>query len=155
MKIYTSYFYQVRFMKPWHIPLSTAVWDPKWFHQFKNQNWIFKDKNGVYNGLRAEPFMPVVHGEAACSGRPCNKNPLTCEFLQQYWIQLQQLNIDDIIARCEQLGSKIQKLEGFAHEPEYIFLVHEAPSNLCSERGVIQKWFKDKGYDVSEWLQGE
>lgn len=28
MKIYTSYFYMIRFMKPNMIPLSTAKWDP-------------------------------------------------------------------------------------------------------------------------------
>ena len=58
MEIYTSYFYQVRFMKPYHIPLSTAVWDPKWFHANRGQDYHFKDKNGVYNGLRAPVFAP-------------------------------------------------------------------------------------------------
>lgn len=33
MKIYTSYFYMVRFMKPYMIPLSTAKFDPAWFHK--------------------------------------------------------------------------------------------------------------------------
>lgn len=33
MKIYTSYFYQIRFFKPNMIPLSTAKYDPSWFHK--------------------------------------------------------------------------------------------------------------------------
>lgn len=32
MKFYISYFYAVRFMKPNTVALSTAMWDPKWFH---------------------------------------------------------------------------------------------------------------------------
>lgn len=32
MKILISYFYQIRFFKPNMIPLSTAAFDPKWFH---------------------------------------------------------------------------------------------------------------------------
>ena len=35
MEFYTSYFYKIRFMKPYMIPLSTAVFNPKWY--FQNQ----------------------------------------------------------------------------------------------------------------------
>ena len=53
MKIMTSYFYQIRFFKPYMIPLSTAKWDPKWFHRNQGQNYQFKDKNGewLFSGL--------------------------------------------------------------------------------------------------------
>ena len=37
MKIMTSYFYAIRFFKPNMIPISTAKWDPKWYHQNKGQ----------------------------------------------------------------------------------------------------------------------
>ena len=43
----TSYFYQIRNFKPNMIPLSTALWDPKWFHKNKGHSFQFKDKNGV------------------------------------------------------------------------------------------------------------
>lgn len=151
MKIYTSYFYQVRFMKPYMIPLSTAIWDPKWFHNFKGQDNIFVDKNGVVNGLRATPFAPVVHGEAACTGQPCDHKPESCAFLKQYLDQLNKLDINEIVTRCNNLGQKIKQLQKFEEEPEFIFLVHEAPQNLCSERAVIQLWFKQNGFDVTEW----
>ena len=39
MKIYTSYFYQIRFFKPNMIPLSTAKYDPSWFH--KGLGWKY------------------------------------------------------------------------------------------------------------------
>ena len=46
MQIMTSYFYQVRFMKPNMIPLSTALSDPQWFHKGTYDKTIqFKDKN--------------------------------------------------------------------------------------------------------------
>ena len=63
MKFYTSYFYQVRFFTPNMIPISTAKWDPKWFHDFQDNKYVFLDKRGVCNGLRADPF---VLGEEYC-----------------------------------------------------------------------------------------
>ena len=64
MKVATSYFYQIRFFKPNMIPVSTAMWDPKWFHNFKNQYHVFKDRNGVYNGLR----YPALSPKGECEG---------------------------------------------------------------------------------------
>ena len=53
MKIKISYFYHVRNLKQYQIPVSTAVWDPKWFHENTGNNkHIFIDKRGVVNGVR-------------------------------------------------------------------------------------------------------
>ena len=52
MKVLITYFYNIRFLKQNQIPVSTAMWDPKWYHDFKDKDYIFKDKNGVYNGDR-------------------------------------------------------------------------------------------------------
>ena len=155
MKIYTSYFYQVRFFKPYIVPLSTALWDPKWFHNFKGQHYIFKDKNGVYNGLRAEMFAPGPSCEGDCRGiEVCKiKDYKSCDFLKHYREQLNQLNIDDILKRCENIGNKIKEREHFVEEPIICFLVHEAPQNPCSERQVIQNWFNDNGVEVTEWIR--
>jgi len=149
MEIYTSYFYQVRFMKPHMIPLSTAVWGPKWFKQ--GHPW--KDKNGVWNGLKADVFAPGPMCENLCRGpETCvTGNPQTCLFLKTYRYQLDQLNFNDVIARCERLGKYIQSLEHFTEEPIGILLVHEAPQNPCSERRVIQEWFASHGKEVVEW----
>ena len=69
MKIYISYFYQLRFFPRNAIPLSTAVYDPAWFHDgTRDQKHKFKDKRGVINGLRAEPFMPGAACEGLCHG---------------------------------------------------------------------------------------
>ena len=149
MQIYTSYFYQVRFMKPYMVPLSTAVWGPKWFKQ--GHPW--KDKNGVWNGLRAEVFAPGPLCEDLCRGpETCGtRSPQSCLFLNTYRYQLDQLDYNDVIARCERLGNYIQSLEHFTEEPVIILLVHEAPQNPCSERRVIQEWFAANGKEVVEW----
>lgn len=153
MEIYTSYFYQVRFMKPYMIPLSTAVWDPKWFHQNKGQDFVWKDKNNVYNGLRASVFAPGPLCENLCRGpETCDTHdPTKCLFLKTYRYQLDQLDFNDVIARCERMGNYIKSLENFSEEPVIILLVHEAKTNPCSERSVIQEWFAAHGKEVTEW----
>lgn len=149
MQIYTSYFYQVRFMKPNMIPLSTAVYGPKWYKQ--GHPW--KDKNGVWNGLEAKMFAPGPSCEGLCRGpETCStRSPQSCDFLKAYRNQLDLLDYKNIIARCERIGNFIQKRENFPEAPIIIFLVHEAPQNPCSERRVIQEWFAANGQEVIEW----
>lgn len=152
MKIYTSYFYQIRFFKPYMIPLSTAMFDPKWFHQFKNKNYHFKDKNGVLNGLRAEPFVPNNECNGECRGlENCDiKNPNECLFLKNYYKQLSQLNFQEILKRFKVLAEKIKRNENLKEEPIMVLIVYETPNNKCSEREIIHKWFKDNNYPIEE-----
>lgn len=153
MYIMTSYFYQIRFFTPNMIPLSTAVWDPKWYHQNRDQKWQWKDKNGVWNGLRAEEFAPGPLCEGLCRGPECCEtgSPQHCQFLRQYRKQLDSLDFKDIIKRIYDLGKKVQDVEKFENEPVIVFIVHEATSNPCSERRVIQEWFADHGYPIREF----
>ena len=85
MKVYTSYFYKIRFFKPNMIPISTALRDPKWYHQNQNQEHWFIDKNGVINGLRAPVFAPGLAATAVSScGASCPKDFKNCDFLKAY-----------------------------------------------------------------------
>lgn len=146
MKIYTSYFYQIRFFKRNMIPLSTAVWDPKWFHH--EARTVYKDKNGVYNGFRIEEFAPR---NAECKGRDlCTQTPDNCQFLKNYRTQLDELNFDHVMKTFEDLCKTINQWENFEEEPIIVLIVYETPSNPCSERRVIQEWFKDHGVIVEE-----
>ena len=140
-------------MKPYMVPLSTACFDPKWFHQNKGQEYVWKDKNGVYNGLRAQVFAPGPMCEGMCRGpETClTHSPQSCLFLNTYRYQLDLLDYNDVIARCERMGNYIQSLENFSEEPVIMLLVHEAPQNPCSERRVIQEWFASHGKEVKEW----
>ena len=155
MKIWTSYFYQIRFFKPHQIPLSTADWDPKWFHDFKDQNYIWKDKNGVWNGLRVDTLSP----SKCCSILPpeCVKcaegtrHPETCSFLGDYSTGLRKINFQDLYNLLQRVASGIQQLEGFSEEPEIMLILHEAPNNPCSERVPIQEYFRNYGIEIKEW----
>lgn len=155
MKIYTSYFYQIRFFRPHQIPLSTADWDPKWFHNFKDQDYIWKDKNGVWNGLRVDTLSP----SNCCSILPpecvgCAKetrHPETCSFLVDYSIGLRKINFQDLYNLLQRVASGIQQLEGFSEEPEIMLILHEAPNNPCSERVPIQEYFRNYGIEIKEW----
>lgn len=157
MKIYISYFYKVRFMKPNTIALSTAVWDPKWFHQNRSQKYTFTDERGVVNGLRAEPFVPGINCDGLCIGeegvgRLCDGNPLGCKFLGEYYRQLCGLNPSDIEDRFKRLGKAIAARQGFnPSQCEYVLLVHEAPQKKCSERYVLQRWLIENGFETEEY----
>lgn len=156
MKIMISYFYQVRFMKPYMIPLSTCCFDPKWYYNQKQGQWYI-DKNGVINGLRAEPFMPgplchnLCRGQENCGG-PANADPQNCDFLRMYHVQLCGLNFEEILERFERLGKNVQEFLHFSQDPVMVLLVHEAPNNPCSERVILKKWFQEHNYNLEEFI---
>ena len=153
MKILISYFYKIRFMKPYMVPLSTCCFDPKWFHKSNGHKYIYKDKNGVYNGLRAEPFVPGEECEGLCRGpENCDTgNSNTCAFLANYRKQLDKLDFNNIMQRFERIGNLIKEKESFKEEPICVLIVYETPSNPCSERRVIKQWFKEHGVEVEEF----
>ena len=146
MKIYTSYFYQVRFFPSNLIPLSTAIWDPKWFHDFKGQSHIFIDGNGVLNGLRCPQLVPgpICHDECRGPENCAIKSPYRCDFLRHYREQLDKINISEFLSHLEELTDGM----------DIAFLFHEAPNNPCSERRVVQEWLRDNGMEVKEWEAG-
>ena len=149
MKIFTSYFYNVRFFKPYMIPLSTAIWDPKWFHDFKGQKHIWRDKNGVWNGLRIEELNPK---ECHAGGCPCEKrNYENCRFLREYREGLRKIDFDKLLDSLIKFSESIKEQEKFCEEPEIILLVHEAKDNQCSERVPIQELFREHGIEIKEW----
>lgn len=147
----------VRFFKPYQIPISTAIWDPKWFHNFKDQDYVWKDKNGVWNGIR----LDILNPESCCTSQPpecvaCikegrTKDPNNCKFIKEYKEGLNKIYFKDLIDLLNKTAEFIQRLEGFKNEPEIILLVHESPVNPCSERIPLQELFKNNGIDVKEW----
>ena len=151
MKIMTSYFYAIRFFKPNMIPISTAKWDPAWYHQQKGPSHYWVDKNEVMNGLRAEVFAPGPITEAFHCSASCNKDSESCSFLQAYNIQLAHLDINDILTRTERLCEQVRTVTHYEGEPIAVFIVHEAPDNKCSERTSIQNYFKNNGIECEEY----
>ena len=153
MEFYTSYFYQVRFFSPGEIAFSTAVWDPKWFHEGKGQNHSFLDKRGVVNGLRAEILAPGPTCNSLCRGlENCSiKDSFQCEFLKKYKLQLSSIDFSDFNYSLNLYLTRIEKFYNLLKTKSVIFLFHETPKNPCSERWVIQEWFKENGVKIKEW----
>lgn len=151
IQLYTSYFYQIRHFKKNMVPISTACFDPHWFNDWMGQGYIFKDKRGIYNGIRAECFH--FDGEDHGCGDQCllsPKDPSKCEFLRRLRQQYDKLNFQDIMTRCERLASYIQSIENLQELPILVFIFYEIPTNPCSERKTLQNWFKDNGYNLQE-----
>ena len=154
MKVYTSYFYQIRFFKQHQIPLSTAVWDPRWFHEGQGQDHVWKDKNGVWNGLRLE----ILNPDNCCSLPPecveCQRkgDPDTCSFIKDYSTGLHtKVDFSELLEIINKTAEYIQQLEGFEEEPEIVLIVHEASDEPCSERKPIQELFAEHGIECTEW----
>ena len=153
MNIYTSYFYKVRFMTPNQLPISTALWDPKWYHNFSDQSYIFLDKRGVLNGLRAPYLSPGPTCNHLCRGREgCLYTHETCEFLKRYRLQLDELPFDRVVESIKRMCCSYKEQFNVPGNVDAILLVHEALTNPCSERVPLQEYFTSHGIRVKEWL---
>ena len=53
-----------------------------------------------------------------------------------------------------QTAETMQKFLEFEEEPEIILIVHEAPTNPCSERNTIQRYFREHGILCEEFNGG-
>ena len=142
MKLYISYFAQLRNFPTNLVGLSTAVWNPKW-------RPMGKDKRGVIC-VDCPPFKPGRECEGLCEGKCNPKHPQDCAFLKTYKAQLDKINLSSLQESLGKLGTQIAKDEGFT-DVDFAFLVYETPTNPCSERVVIQQYFKERGIEVEEW----
>lgn len=142
MKIYTSYFAQLRNFPRNLIGLSTAHWNPKW-------RPMGKDKRGVIC-VDCPPFKPGRECNGLCNGSCNPKHPEDCAFLKAYKAQLDKINIIGLQESLSRLANQISKDEKIK-KIDFAFLVYETPQNPCSERGPIQQYFKEHGIRCEEW----
>lgn len=150
-KFALSYFYQIRFFKQNMLPLSTAVWDPKWFHAFNDMNYRFFDKRGVLNGARCTPFVPGESCDGLCRGRDACQtgDPTSCAFLNEYRKQLDKINVPLFLAAMSEVARELLP-DIPEDEVTIVFIVYEKPDNPCSERWVLLKWFEDHHINCKE-----
>lgn len=149
-----SYFYNIRHLKPNQVPVSTAMFDPKWFHNNKGSNHIFVDKNGVVNGVRAGVLAPDSTCNNLCSGKEkCYTHPSICAFLKAYRAQLSRLDFVEVTNKIAEGVKNIAQRNPMynGEEIECILIVYETPSNLCSEREPLRKWFLSHGCMLEEF----
>lgn len=142
MKLYTSYWAQIRNFPPNLVGLNTTVWPPKW-------RPLGKDKNNVLV-IDCPPLKPGSECEGLCRGACDPKHPKDCQFLKVYRHQLDYINIEDFMAQLEWLKQQIEKGENLQNV-EFAFIVFESPKNPCSERWAVQEWLKYNGIEVEEW----
>ena len=143
MKIYTSYFAQLRNFPRNLIGLSTAHWNPKW-------RPMGKDKRGVIC-VDCPPFKPGRECAGLCNGSCNPKHPEDCAFLKAYKAQLDKINIIGLQESLGRLATQISQDEKIKNL-DFAFLVYETPQNPCSERGPIQQYFKEHKIKCEEWL---
>lgn len=143
MNLYISYFYNIRFFPTSLIPVSTAVYDPKWYHNFKSDNNIFRDKRGVVNGVRMPILSPYKIENVECKN--CiEKNPQICTFIKQYHNYIFSLNFNEVYSKLNSISNKFSNAD-------ICLMVYEKPDNPCSERSSLIEWFKLNGIELLEF----
>lgn len=145
IRITITTFYNVRNLNPYTIPVSTAAWDPKWFHDETQPGGVYIDKRGVINGLRYESFAPGARCHNLCHGQPCAQNSDSCMFLHQYMAQLNGLNFERTVDELRQMAQAVNP-----SATEVALLVYEKPDNPCSERAMLRQWFAAHDYVLEE-----
>ena len=138
MKIATSYFYQIRNFTPNMIPVSTCLSDPAWYRPPEGKQWYI-DKRGIVCGLRYEPLIVQKYGHGEC---PCGKwYPLDsgpCPTMQEYEFLLNSLvDKERTLKAFEYCCNKF-------NADTIVLIVYETPTNPCSERWALQKFFNCK-----------
>jgi hypothetical protein len=143
MNIFISYFYNIRFFPTNLIPVSTAVYDPKWYHNFKANDYIFKDKRGVINGIRIEALSPYRIENVECKN--CvSKDPSSCSFIRQYRDYIFSLDFSYVYNSLLDLSRK-------CNGADICLMVYEKPDNPCSERATLVEWFANNGVILMEF----
>jgi hypothetical protein len=142
MTFYTSYWAQVRNFPHNLVGLSTTIWNPKW-------RPLGKDKRGVIC-VDCPPFKPGHNCDGLCNGKCNPKHPQDCLFLQNYKLQLDKITPAKLLNSVWKLATQICRDENL-QDIDFAFLFYETPQNPCSERVVVQQWFRKNGIEIEEW----
>lgn len=136
MKIYTSYWAQVRNFPTNLVGLNTTVWPPKY-------RPLGTDARGV-TVINCKPLVPGRECDYLCRGTCNPPHPQDCSFLQTYRKQLDKINFNEFYTYIGELSKKY-------NNADFAFIVFEPPTRNCSERIPIQNWFHDNGIEIEEW----
>lgn len=142
MKIYTSYWAQVRNFPKNLVGLNTTIYPPKW-------RPLGQDKRGVWV-IDCPILKPGKECEGLCNGKCDPKHPNDCAFLDTYHEQLMKINMDEFSSHLTDLYYEITEGENL-DTIDFALIVFEAPTNPCSERGALQSWLRYNGLEVEEW----
>lgn len=155
MKVYVSYFYQIRNFNKYMIPLSTAMFDPKWYHDDKGKDNLFWDKNGIINGLRCYQFIFDEQKYAGWCGDTCEwKGKGSCPYLSAYRTMLEKIDWTGLMQFFKSVITYVANHNGdYTNIDKYniCLIVYETPQAICSERTELVRWFKEHDIDLLEW----
>lgn len=145
MKWSITYYYNIIFMKSNQLPLSTAMWPPKFFAKTsKVSNAHINDKD-VILGLTIHEFVPQQQCECPCE----KKDWQHCYFIKTYYEQLSKLDFDKVILKYETFAKKTSSLLD-SNIDEIVLLVYEKPDNPCSERIALKRLFAEHNIELKE-----
>jgi len=149
MKVRTSYFYQIRNFKKNMIPMSTAMSDPDWYHDWQGPDHTFTDRRGILNGLRLRPIIVQENnGGISC---PCaTKDPTHCPLATKYRQNLEEIDFPKMMKGISDFCNLYAKQENLKEEPIAVLIVYEAPNNPCSERQALIEYFNEHGVECKE-----
>lgn len=143
MKLYTSYWAQVRNFPPNLVVLNTTIWPPRWY----NVGGV--DKRGVIS-LHCTPLRPGKSCDGLCRGDCELRHPQNCEFLREYRKQLDSIDFNSFMEHLLDLRARL--CEDFkVDDLDFAFVFFEKWDNQCSERWVVQDWIRTHGIKIEEW----
>ena len=147
MQWFITNFYNIRFFPKEMLPVSTCMWDPKWYQA----NPPVRDKRGVVNGYNCfRLHMPEEMYKSIkepCSHGNCDKlSSLPCKFMTTYAQYLKDLSFESVKQQIEEAAKRYGCTD-------VCLMVAERPQILCAERPVLRGWFKSHGIDLIEWTK--
>ena len=142
MKLYISYWAQVRNFPKNLIGLNTTIWPPKW-------RPLGQDARGVLV-IDCPPLKPGEECEGLCNGKCNPKHPNDCQFLNTYYEQLKKIDFNKFMFTMRRLHNNICENEKL-DDVDFAIIVYEKYDNPCSERWPILKWLKENGVEIEEW----
>ena len=144
LKLYTSYWAQVRNFPTNLIVLNTTIWPPKQY----NVGGV--DKRGVIS-LNCTPLRPGHTCDNLCNGKCVPKHPQDCAFLKKYREQLDAIDFNEFMRKIIDISDRM--LIDFPEQKDFdiAFVFFEKYDNPCSERWVVQDWFRAHGVEIEEW----
>ena len=122
------------------VPVSTALYDPKWF----KKKIVEFDSNNVLIGVNDRRLNPDPH-DNYCENCSIKDPSGPCQFIKSYKDKLSKIDPKKFLATYESLeksiiqlykAKKIELLDGV----QFVFMVHEAPWKECSERKSLQEF---------------
>ena len=130
------------------VPMSTALWDPSWYHEGQDPMHLFLDKRGILNGLRLEQIVVQDECEYMC---PCEaKDPTKCRMFESYRQELDKIDFRDMINNIQAFADWYKNYFHIKEEIIMVLIVYESPKNKCSERQTLIEYFNDNGVDCKE-----